>query len=494
MIVLDNMTLQGAARALSRQEADVGGSRSGHYRGNGKWDYAYSDDLRLTADVLALAQLVQAIVLYDKIGVGPYGTPSWARTVDSGGRQLETPAELDGLDGLLTVLDRGHDHPWLVIGAAQRAHERVGTDDFRDYVQTLEEHDAVGAYLKISNGYFNTGFSDEILCGDSADRDIFDLLFGPGPARPASPLKLSVLARLWNLVAPGKASPHRAMLDIEAGESRLVLGGDYRLSPFNLSKIDPGDTHEKVTAGRDLLRNIAAAYYYDGLAAEVGAAYAPHPLRTRFVEYSPADGLAPAEVVRRMEERRVGQVLAARESIRRTFRGGEGVPEVRLPFFLAAVLAESAEPEHVIAHALDLRDSRPATRLREWFVETHEMARAGDLGVDGLTGRVGELEKALDAWWNPSRPTYYQKITIGLSLGFATLQAQDVILPRLRFGKRRRRSFRLLYDMARLSRENLGLAPELDRVLGKDAGQAWRRCAVVFDQIENRFGRLIPSE
>lgn len=491
MIVLDNMTLQGAARALSRYHPDLNGTRSVFQRTAGKWDYSYSDDLRLTADVLALAQLVQSIVLYDEIGVGPYGTPSWAKTRDADGRQLDAPHELDDIAGMLTVLDRGYDHSDLIIETMRRAQEHTRTDEYRDYISALEKHDALGAYLRISNGYFSTGFSDELLCGDS-DRTIRDLVLGAlmNTRSPAGLVgswgRLLKSPSLW-------ANLRKTVNKLAAHERKLLYDKDITLNPFDLSRIGPGDFCEKVGAGLDLVRNVAAAYYYDQLAAYAKASYAPHPLRVRFVEYRATDELSPAELVRRMEERRAENVRSARQKITRTFRGGGDITEVKLPFFLATALTESAEPEDVIAQALQLRNSYPARRLRAWFEETGELSRSGDLGVDQLVARVQELEKALDTWWSPGQRRH-GKINISLSVGPAAVQAQNVSIPLIPLGKRPPRTFRLLYDMAHLSRSNLSLAPQLGRVLGTDAAKAWRRCADVFERIETGYGDRAVNE
>ncbi|MFD2422718.1 hypothetical protein [Amycolatopsis pigmentata] len=494
MIILDNMTLQGAARALSRWQPDLWGTRSKKHRNADKWDYAYSDDLRMTADILALAQLVQSIVLYDEVGVGPYGTPSWAKTRPW--LELEPPNELDGVAGLLTVLDRGYDHQSLITKTALRAQEHTRTEDFRDYIRTLEDQDALGAYLRISNGYFGTGFSDELLCGDSTDQTIFHLMDN---AEKNTRNRAGILARLLTAGGRGwgKSTTKAARRERELDYQSDV---DITLHPFDLTQVESGDFYEKVTAGLDLVRNIAATYYYDRLAAHAKSAYAPHPLRVRFVEYRAPDELSPADLVRRMEERRAGNVRSARQKIARTSCGGEDLVEVRLPLFLAAVLTESAEPEDVVAQALHLRDSPPARRLRAWFEETGELCRSGGLGIDQLTARVQELEKALDTWWSSGQrhdpKATIGKITIGLTAWPPAIQAQaqdvSLVLPRL--GRRRPRTFRLLYDLAQISRDNLSLAPELGRVLGSDAADAWRRCAGIFEQIETGRTRNCQQE
>jgi hypothetical protein len=489
MIILDNMTLQGAARALSRYQPDLDRSLAAHHRNTGKWDFGYSDDLRLTADVLALAQLVESVILFDEIGVGPYGTPSWAKTRDCDGVPLEAPEELDGLSGLLTVLDRGYDHASLIVETTLRAQEHARTDDFRDYIRTLEEHDALGAYLQISNGYISTGFSDDILCGDAANQTISHLISNEKIYRRAE------LAGLLTGLLKGRVwrRGHQGVVNLLVGLNKAVghelkmryhADVDTTLYPFDLTRPGVTDVPAKANAGIDLVRNAAAAYYYDRLAAHAGVAYAPHPLRAPFVEYRPSGELGPVEVVRRMEERRAENVHLAKRTIAGTFRGGENIVEVRLPLFLATVLAESAEPEDVIAQALHLRDSSPARRLRAWFAETGELSRSGDLGVDRLAVRVQKLEKELDTWWSPGSRRPGRKIAIGLTVGPATIQAQDISLPLLRFGRRRPRTFRLLYDLAQISRDNLSLAPQLGRVLGVDAANAWRRCAEVFERIK----------
>jgi hypothetical protein len=461
VIVLDNMTLQGAARALSRSEPDLRDSWSDHHRAVGKQDYTENDDLRRVADVLALAQLVQAIVLHDGIGVGPYGTAAW--TTGTG-----APAELDGLSPLLTVLDDGYDHVGLITETGRHAQDLARADAFREYVRALEEHHAVGAYLRISNGYFGTGFSDDLLCGDSAHRDVLDIASG-GNRSDGMVERLYLRLAQWH----GPRGTRRLMdrlFEVAGHEHRMPGKADLTVFPFDLARLDSKDVHDKAIAGIDLIRNVAAACYYDRLAA---CADAPHPLRAPFVEYRAPAGLDPGAVVRRMDDRRAGHVAEVRRRIDSAFPGGGRAAEVRLPLFLAAVLAEAAEPEDVLPRALELRDSPPARRLRAWFAETGELAGAGDLGVDELATRARDLERALDAGW-PPEPGDRRKITIGLTIGPATVQAPDVRLPR--WPRRRSRAFRLLYDLAKLSRATLGLGPDLGRVLGPDAEQAWQRC------------------
>ncbi|OXM61931.1 hypothetical protein [Amycolatopsis vastitatis] len=481
MIVLDNMTLQGAGRALSPDGPGPWDSWSAHHRVLGKNDYSAADDLRRVADVLALAQLVQAIVLHDRIGVGPYGIPTWAN--ESGG-EPEVPAGLDGVSGLLTLLADGYDHAGLAIETLRYAQDLACTDAFRGYVRALEEHHAVGAYLEISNGYYCTGFSDDLLCCDTVHQGIYEIVAGePDEGH----VLYRILARLARRHGPRQTGRLLKQLSEAARhEGWMPVKKDFAVHPFDLTRVAGKDVHDKAVAGIDLIRNIAAACYYDRLAACVDAAYAPHPLRAPFVEYRAPAGLDPDAVVRRMDERRAEHVDEARRRIDGAFPGGGRVAEVRLPLFLAAVLAESADPEDVLPRALELRDSRPARRLRAWFAETGELARTGDLGIDELATRARDLEKALDAGWRPE-PVDRRKITIGLTVGPATIQAQDVWLPSLR--PRRVRAFRLLYDLAQLSRASLGLGPDLGRVLGPGAEEAWQRRGGVLAGIETPVSR-----
>jgi hypothetical protein len=483
VIVLDNMTLQGAVRALSPVEPDLRDSWSEHHRVLGKKDYSAADDLRRVADVLALAQLVQAVVLHDGIGIGPYGTPAWAEPSEGG---PEVPGELDGVAGLLTFLADGYDHAGLAIETLRYAQDLARTDAFRGYVRALEEHHAVGAYLEISNGYYCTGFSDELLCGDSAHQSAYEVAAGIRDI--GRHVLYRIEARLARWHSPRRTRRLMERLgDVADHEYRMPAEKDFAVFPFDLARVAGKDVHDRAIAGIDLIRNIAAACYYDRLAACADAAYAPHPLRAPFVEYrAPATGLDPRAVIRRMDLRRAGHVEAARRRIDGAFPGGGRVAEVRLPLFLAAVLAESADPEDVLPRALELRDSRPARRLRTWFAETGELARTGDLGIDELATRARDLEKALDAGWRPE-PENRRKITIGLTVGPATVQAQDVWLPSLRL--RRVRAFRLLYDLAQLSRASLGLGPDLGRVLGPGVEEAWQRHGGVLAGIETPVSR-----
>lgn len=489
MIVLDNMTLQGATRALSTVEPDLRDSWSAHHRAVGKKDYHAEDELRRVADVLALAQLVQAIVLHDRIAVGPYGIRAWGKDT---GRAPEVPDELDGVSGLLTVLTDEYDHIGLIIETRQYAQDLARTEAFRDYIRALEKHHAIGAYLRISDGYFCTGFSDDLLCGDAAHRDILELVADGQEEGDAERLVNRIYARLARWHSPERT---RRLMDrlfeVAGHEHRMQSKKDFAVHPFDLARLAPGEVHGRAIAGIDLIRNVAAARYYDRLSACAGAAYAPHPLRTPFAEYRAPAGLDPESVIRRMDDRRTEHIAQARQQIAGTFLGGTRVAEVRLPLFLAAVLAESADPEDILPRTLELRDSPPARRLRAWFAETDELARTGDLGIDELETRARDLTQAVDAGWRAD-PRDRRTMTIGLAIGPATVQAHDVRLPLLRPRRPRRRAFRLLYDLAKLSRASLGLGPELGRVLGPGVEKAWQHCGGTLAGLEADPGMAQP--
>jgi hypothetical protein len=117
MIVLDNLTFQGALRvlapaaALPRTYGDEEKLYSRHGEPHPKWNYELNEDLRRGVDIACLASITQALVLHDRIAVSPSLLDNWC-TVDSASGTLQMPSVFSGLTDVITLVGRGTGRDW----------------------------------------------------------------------------------------------------------------------------------------------------------------------------------------------------------------------------------------------------------------------------------------------------------------------------------------------------------------------------------------------
>lgn len=381
-VVLDNLTVQSALRVLGNDEL-IQVPHAARRRAD-KWDYDLNFALRVAIDVECLAQLVHAIVLHEEIAVSPGFTRGLA---EQAGDQL---ADGDGLGEIVKIMACPEDlRREFLARSAEQALAISRLPDFRRYLKALSSGGFEGVILDISNGYFETGYSDPSALAEfelahknashfSESADSFYFKLAEDELRQATGLlRRAQLAtdptEQKALLAAGQARAEMASRFSEVGEQMRSI--DHRDHPLVESPIPRGYGHEKMTAAYDLVRNMSAALYFQYLADLSGTPYMPHALRAPLAAFDPDRTAIPdveQRILAHVQALRRNRIAAITDTI------GSGGFDLNVPLILARVLRDARAPHEVIPRALELRDSAPATRLRGWFRDLHALLRTPD--------------------------------------------------------------------------------------------------------------------
>lgn len=500
MILLDNLTLQGAARAL---DPNIGRPRSWEDRtrdGASKWDYEANDDVQTAVDVMCLSQLCQALVFHDVVLTSDDFVEHWKSD--------------DGPLGMLSDIIR----PTVVDDRRKMAFQnqafRVAvtaakTDEFNRYVNTLAQDDLMGTFLRISNGYFETGYSDPGIFEDIEFEDGYLLLPNrldnmvnrllderlqlTDEARALLFRRAGPTQRIQNLLLTGKLvgavwdrtrrswwiTPR--IMESALTERRMRGYGSDRTREYPFDRLGLPDNVRAELAGgaKDLVRNFAATNYYGMIASEIQAQYLPHPLRAPFGIVAGSDrtnrsrNVSEEALVARMEFARAARATKINELISTDGKfGGALYVDLAFPFALALVMDAARSPDDFIRQLLLLRDSKPARRIRRWFTRFREELQEESLSIDEIESRARAFDQPISTWMaqapggDSATPS---PITIGINLGFfAVEKGIRVRRPNLAL-----REFRLIQDMARISNASPRLSSSLHRVFGAEVAEAW---------------------
>ncbi|WP_145926737.1 hypothetical protein [Amycolatopsis orientalis] len=510
MVVMDNLTLQGALRVLDPDLRHAPGLVD--RTGDGKWDYELNQDLRCCVDLACLGQLVQNIVLFDEIGTGRGLLRSWYPQPRQAMRfrrrplwpdttlvePLSLPPEFDGLDTVLSVVEDGD---WLdsVAVSAVLARDCVDSELFAGYIARLAQEGALGTFLDITSAYFETGYSDSGIFPDLGETmEFLHLLYlirderdaaGPIPPTTAGEQDVEVLEERVRALRERA----RVLEATTTAAERFIAAEEWARQRQDRTKagaeeffgipVAGSNLVEKKFAEGDVLRTVCATLYYQRFADSMAASYMPHPLRAPFAVLQEAvenrrAGVSEAEVVATLEylracrAREINRVVADRGASAGLY------VDVELPFVLAAVLHEADSSTNVIEAALSLRETRKAKNLRSWFTDLHLRVAQGDIALGELESKLEDLRDAVRKW-QPTGPEF--QVTAGLNLGFASVQAsaKKQTLSRL---PRPPRRLRFLQDLNRIGEATPRLAPVLARVFGEDMARSWTTGQAVFSR------------
>ena len=404
-VILDSLTLQSALRILGADGA-VQAPAARRFR-NDKWDYDLNFALRVAMDVECLAQLVHAIVMHEEISISPGFVHRAGGHVimRNGYGRFVPPSTGEGLGEVVTPLTYPESlHRQILLRAGERAVIISRIPEFRRYLKALSSGGLEGVILDISNGYFDTGYSDPSALAsfeleEENDREAiyFDLA-------------LDEMKQATALLKQAEAATDLAetqTLQTEA-QAHLIIGQRYQRLAEAMQSIDerdhalveapipsPSYEYDKMGAAYDVVRNAAAALYFQDLAQLANAPYLPHALRAPLVTFDP-DGPSSAD----LEQRVVGHLRALRRRRADAITAMIGDPgfDLEIPLVLARVLRDARGPAEVIPRALELRETASARRLRAWFRDLHAELRAP---VADMRSVERELEgfRALAARW-----------------------------------------------------------------------------------------------
>lgn len=476
MIFLDNMTLQGAMRTLGA-ELDRDAPDTDR-RVDKKWDYEANDKIQMAVDLMCLAQLCQAVVFHDEI----------ATTSDFADRWVATDGALQDLCDLIKVVPICDDaRESLQSVSALLATGIAATDEFKAYVDLLSAEPLMGTFLRISNGYFETGYSDPGLFGD-IKRDHEYFLRGARLVR-----EITALTREAEALPEGDPARHRLLrrqqrisrsadsfLDACERLREYGVGNSAALRRAHpLGRLDLRDGVELELAGgaASLVKNVAATMHYGHLACVHDAKYMPHPLRAPFAIVAGGSiqekqlHLDEESMVRRMDFFRLARSTKINEFVTTSSNRDSALyVDVVFPFVLALVLEESGSRDDLVHRLLVLRESKPASRLRRWFAEFRDGIREGHLSMGEIETRFQLLEEELTRCMMVTPSEKRHGITVGINLGFVNFEKE------VRFGSPRRwllQDFRIIQDLARISNMSASFAPSLRRIFGEPLARAW---------------------
>lgn len=449
--LLDSMTIQGALRLLSTEPGMIptySRSDAERFRAH-KWDYELNSSFRIATDVACLAQLVQALSIHERV----YVKGDFAQYLT--GAQLERAKDLARY---VTVLDLDQDtHLQHFASASRETFTHFASGNLRAYLGLLSTTSTEAPFLHISHGYFETGYSD------------FSLFLG----RDFPPVPKD----------PGDASQN--WVDIQAYIA-LMRELDYENNLLLATPQDGAHAHDKAVAARDVLRHVHAVFYYQSLAADNGAVYLPHPLRSSLAAFDVLQAGLGAALADYIVKIAASSRKAATEPLNRLF--STELVNCDIPFFLAMVLRESKTPQEVLPRVFDVRYTAAAARWRSWLRRIDEESASGTLTIETLrrelrTERYGSSDEA------SFKTGESGTTTVGLTLGIVSIQT-DVANAGIRGRLSRPRHLRILQSLADISNATPRFDALIGRVLGDQVGRAWLR----YQHTIKEFERLDLSE
>ena len=145
-VLLDNLTLQSAFRSLVAVDGALPSDELpyDHISRSDKWDYEANSNFRSAIDLVCLAQLLQAIVINERIVIDPRFMSRWSTERWSGGVDA-TPSGADvmpdiarGLEEIVVPLPLEEDaHRIMLARASESALKYSRTTIFEDYLGML---------------------------------------------------------------------------------------------------------------------------------------------------------------------------------------------------------------------------------------------------------------------------------------------------------------------------------------------------------------------
>jgi hypothetical protein len=481
--MLDNLTISAAARLLrfaagddpSAYEVD---SDTRIFR-DAKWDYDANESLEIAVDVACLAQLVQAIVLFEGVALDRDHLDRWGH-IDAGPGGQVNPEGFDPghvMNALTTVVDvQPLTRHKLLEGAISDTRSLLHTPLLREFLSFLSHTSTDGLYVQISSAYFETGYSDPNLFPSSEISETLDEM--------ALDAFVSQVIRESGLKTRGS---RRAMKMAFRAEARKTAAS-VPILPLEFLHGKPGDQFHQDSYGYDdpfdqraliegVMRNMVAATFYRRLSESMNLAYCPHPLRSAFVGLELlTEAVSAPEVINRLRElldqRRLRDGRRAQELF------GQDTVDVRIPHVLTAVLRRSKDPSEVLDAAFVLRESRPAKAFRHWLNSVEDRLSQNKLTINDLLHERSGIEKAMGLRPSDEIGGARPGASVSLSLGPASVTLSSL-------GRQLGRDFlgrphlRLLQTLMQVSNESPNFAALVSGVLGERVGVAWRNYRTV---------------
>jgi hypothetical protein len=447
----------------------------------GKCDYRSNDAFRLVIDIYSLAQLIEAIVLFDKVYVDASFVGRWGLVKKRpNSKELELPAIAAPLDKVIVPVSTSqYERLKLLANAENRTSRYVADEGFSEFLRILSVTQSENLFIQISNGYFRTGYSDPLLfpyIDDFMSPSHFDL-------------EVSIVSRVCKQLE--KRPNTDKIRDFLNFVRAIEKSGDFAVSLhqnpesfFVLRKTgyDPRQYYEKLTGSVDIIRNAVAAYFYQALAQNNGFPYFPHLMRSPFIIY---DQIASSNLVSSVAKHAIDCVEECRrkrvDPINKFYRGA--IIDFEIPLILAMVLEQVDKPDEILKAACSIRNSDPARSFRSWSAEVDQKVRDGTINIDLLGKELSKLERAVAKWGRVNNAS--EKMSVQLSVGLApislTFNLPSIGRPTLR----QPQHLVFLQRLTQLSNRTPQFETLIHKVFGHKVKQFWARYGRIASQFSS---------
>lgn len=352
-LLLDGLTIQSAVRILSLASHDFRRVYPPPLDLRvGKWDYELNDAFRVGMDISALAQVVQSLIIGDRIYIDDQRLPSSIKLASG-------PDHVDLQQGVSLLAPH-------VVPLRLAARERLDTlrvaalglktllkdDALKTYINLIAHSGVDAAFLDISDAYFKTGLSDPVFSAPEwryTGGDMLEFIKGYSPS--GADAGDSVAA--WKAVLRRKTRSGLVLRRMvrRAYQARRIADLMNSSPAQHVLHDLPIGTHDTPGAARDVLRHVLATLFNVRLAEVAGLTYAPHILRSHFAAFAAAIRTVDRPSAIHHILRLVDQSRQRTTRVVRDFYGENSI-ELRVPLFLAMVLQDANNAKDIIPVAL----------------------------------------------------------------------------------------------------------------------------------------------
>jgi hypothetical protein len=505
-IIIDNLTMSSAMRLTAfdktkeitklypLQEVEK-------MRGN-KWNYDLNLSFRFAVDLACLAQLVQALILFDNIFVDVSHLDRWGKIRIKNGKVVLDTTETSGLNHVVMPFSlKRKERLDFWNFAYQSAISYQNSEAFKRFIQLLSISSVEAAYIHMSHNYFETGFSDRLLVPAtefvdeefvSVNREI-DILHKSLERQSINPDRhtISSLRRDTDLIGN---SIELLQLD------RAIRDLDETPNLMGTTAHGVGDGHDKHNAGIDILRNTIAANFYKQLSEYSGLPYFPHPLRSPLIAFeivAAKIGLPKTleKIMSIIESNRLRKAQYVNEFFKKE------IIQLRVPFFLALVMQKAKSPREIFKMAVELRENKNARAFRAWFSNVNKQIESGNFGIKKLEREIKEIQSVLDEW-SATNSSSNESLSVGININIGPLSISQKTFPRVYLSHiTRPRHLRFLQSLMKISDLTPRFDSLIDKVFGKSVASRWSKYQSIlkrFDELSNmeknkRYSPLDPS-
>jgi hypothetical protein len=475
-VLIDNLTLSCATRLVVQTEKGSipsypkqGREKASH----SKWNYKLNNGFRLGVDFACLAQVVQAIILYEKIIVDTSHLDRWGtiRTENSD-TIIGEPPEIAGLiDCLIPLKLSFEERIYYFSLAVSKSLDYSKTDAFKDFMLLLSTSAVEDIFIHISHGYFETGYSDSLLFPRKEDHEDITTHIRNALKKPdeleryyRNSMFIEKIEFVWNFLS-----------NLNQYNDDHVLEKTF---------YDPGDGHDKGFAGNDVLRNAMAAYYFQYLSELGGFPYLPHPLRSHFIAFD----IIASKIGLPSTEEHIMKLLESHRSTKANLVNsfyGQEVVHTKIPFFLSMVLHQADNPRDIFDIAIRIRKTKEARLLREWLRELDRGIANGTKSIDKLAREVEEIQLVLSNWSNSQiNADVVPSIDLGFNIGVLSI-TKKVSKPQILDKLNRPKKLRFLQSLAQISDLTLRFDILVENVFGKSTAELWKQYRSMIEIFQN---------